>query len=119
SLADFIYGLDSGFWTARCLHVVAELGVADHIGDDAQTIINLANATGAEPNALGRVMRLLAMHDVFAGSAGQYRHTPASLLLRSDHPQSVRPWVRLHGSDIFWQCSGDLLTSVRTGATAM
>ena len=38
-----IQDLAVGYWASRCLHVVAELGVADALGDEGQT----AEALGA------------------------------------------------------------------------
>ena len=42
--------LTSAYWASRCLHVVAQLGVADHIGDTPQSTEALAKATN--PQAL-------------------------------------------------------------------
>jgi len=55
-----IMRLTTGCWTSRCLHVVAELGIADLICDQPQSTEALAKASGTQPNALYRVLRLLA-----------------------------------------------------------
>jgi hypothetical protein len=52
--------LSTDYILARCLHVVAELGVADALDDTPQATAALAAATGTHPGALGRVLRLLA-----------------------------------------------------------
>ena len=36
----------SGFWVARCVYVVAKLGIADLIKDESKTADELATATG-------------------------------------------------------------------------
>jgi hypothetical protein len=107
-----------GYCVARCLHVVVELGVADVLGDQPADAGSLAEAVGAHRDALARVLRLLAAHGVFESSHGRFRHTAASRLLRADHPDSMRPVVRLFGLPLFWDAYGVLGHSVRTGEPA-
>ena len=90
-----------GYCVARCLHVVAELGVADALGEQPTDAGTLATAVGAHRDALGRVLRLLAAHGVFELHQGRFRHTAASRLLREDHPDSMRAFVRLFGLPLF------------------
>jgi hypothetical protein len=100
---------------ARCLHVLAELGVADALGDAPATAAALAEATGANADALERMLRLAAAHGVFATDGDRYAHSPASRLLRSDHPESLRPLVRMRGSAAMWDGLTALPTIARTG----
>lgn len=44
-----------------------------------------------------------------------FHHSPASRLLRTDHPQSLRAFVRMFGSDIFWKVLESLEQSVKSG----
>lgn len=111
--------LATGYWESRCLHVIAALGVADHIGDGTGNPEALARAVGAHPGALARVLRALAAHGVFEEVAGGFRHTAASRLLRTDHPQSVRAFVGMMGMAVHWEAYGKLEHSVRTGESAM
>ena len=111
--------LATGYWASRCLHVVTELGVADHIGDGAESPEALATAVGAHPQALARVLRALAAHGLFEQVAEGFRHTPASRLLRTDHPQSLRSFVRMMGMPVHWEAYGKLEHSIRTGESAM
>jgi methyltransferase family protein len=60
-----IMQLTTSYWTSRCLHVVAELGIADLIGDQPQSTETLAKASGTQPNAIYRVLRLLASVGIF------------------------------------------------------
>jgi hypothetical protein len=46
---------------------------------------------------LVRVMRLLSAYGVFEASDGKFRHSPASRMLRTDHPQSMRDYVQKGG----------------------
>ena len=100
---------------ARCLHVVARLGVADALGDAPATAATLAACTGANADALERMLRLLCSYGVFAPTAGGFEHTPASRLLRGDHPQSLRAYAQLHGMTPFWNAFTDLERAARSG----
>ena len=102
----------------RCLHVVANLGVADALDDVPQSAEMLAEATGTHPEALARALRLLTANGVFEYRDGLFAHSPASRLLRSDHPQSMRQLARMFGLEAFWTMIGDLEYSIRTGLPA-
>jgi len=110
--------LTTCYWTSRCLHVVAELGVADLIGDQPQSTEALAKASGTQPRALYRVLRLLASVGIFKWEQGAWDQTEASCFLRSDHPGSLRDYVRMLGLPAFWSAFGDLDHSVRTSEPA-
>jgi len=56
-----IHDLAVAYWASRCLHVVAELGIADVLGDEPQTAHSLAQASGTHPQALHRVLRALCI----------------------------------------------------------
>lgn len=103
---------------SRALQVVAELGVADHMGEGAISADELAAACGANPDALDRVLRLLADCGFFAHDESGYRHNAQSVLLRSDHPGSLRAFAQMQGLPMFHNTYGHLDHSVRTGAPA-
>lgn len=108
-----------GYCLPRCLHVVADLGVADALDETPRTASDLAASVGAYPDALGRVLRLLAAHGVFEMQGGDtFGHSPASRLLKTDHPQSMRAFARMFGLPIFWATFEALEHSVRTGLPA-
>ena len=107
-----------GFTLPRALHVIAELGVADALDDAPLGVETLAVATGTNPGALGRVLRVLSAHGVFERQQGNYTHSPASRLLRSDHPQSMRSFVRMQGIPALWHIWEHFDHAVRTGRSA-
>lgn len=107
-----------GYCLPRCLHVVADLGIADMVDETPRTAADLAAAVGADPDALGRVLRLLAAHGVFESQGDKFRHSPASRLLRTDHPQSARALARMFGLQPNWAIFGALEHAVRTGLLA-
>jgi hypothetical protein len=102
----------------RCLHAVANLGVADALDEVPKSAEMLAEATGTHPEALARALRLLAANGVFEYRDGLFGHSDASRMLRSDHPQSMRELARMFGLNAFWTMIGDIEYSVRTGKPA-
>lgn len=107
--------MTAGYCVSRGLHVVANLAVADKLDETPRTATELAASVGAQPEALGRVLRLLSAHGVFESYGGKFRHSPASRMLRTDHPQSMRDYVRMFGLRPFWATFGEMEQSVRTG----
>jgi len=104
-----------GYCLSSCLHAVAKPGVADQLDQAPRTAGELAASVGVDAEALGRVLRLLSAHDVFESLNGKFGHSPASRMLRSDHPQSMRDYARLFGLPPFWAAFGEVEQSVRTG----
>jgi hypothetical protein len=111
--------ISGGYCLSRSVHVLAELNVADALGDAPQSAAELANALGADTDALFRVLRLASAHGVFEQEGDTFRHSPASRMLRSDHPQSMRAFVRMFGLAINWDAYRELEYSVKTGHRAM
>ncbi|HEX4978543.1 MAG TPA: methyltransferase [Acidimicrobiales bacterium] len=100
---------------ARCLHVVAAIGVADAVDSHGAELGDLAAKLDVDADALGRVLRALAGHGVFEVDLPAVRHTEASLLLRSDHPMSMRAFAQMMGLPLAWESAGSLRTTVETG----
>ena len=77
-------GLISGYWVSQAIGVVAKLGVADQLSQGPRASDDVARIVGAEPQALYRVLRLLASLDVFAEVAPRtFGLTPLGETLRS------------------------------------
>jgi hypothetical protein len=117
--AETLMQISGGYSLSRCLHVVADLGVADALDDQPRTAAALAESTGTNADALNRVLRLLSCHGIFESQGGKFAHTPTSRLLRSDHPRSMRSFVRMIGLPVNWAAYGKLDHTVRTGQSAM
>jgi hypothetical protein len=116
--AETILVLSTAYWASRCLHVVAEFGIADALGDEAQTAAALAAKTATNPDALHRILRSLANHGVFVLKDGRFSHNPASRLLRSDDRASMRSLARMMGLDFHWDVYRELSHSLKTGESA-
>lgn len=108
----------SGAWVTQMMVVAAELSLADALGEGERSVEELAERTGTHAETLFRLLRALASVGIFAET--QPRHfvlTPLAELLRSDHPQSLRQFVRHMGGELYRSWDG-LLESVRTGEPA-
>jgi hypothetical protein len=114
-----LWQLATGHFLPRCLHVVAELGIADHLGDTPATAASLAAAAGVDADALERMLRLLEVAGVFEARGPSWAHTELSRMIRSDHPQSMRPFIRMIGGRVQWSAAGELAHAGRTGEAAI
>jgi len=109
-------GLITGYWVSQAVGVVALLGVADQLGEGPRGSDELARAVGADPQALYRVLRLLASLGVFAEVApDSFALTPLGETLRSDSPGSVRNFAITETAPGHWLPWGRLHESVRSG----
>ncbi len=115
---EIVWTITNNVLASRALHVVAELGVADHIDDQVVIVKQLAAACEADPDGLDRVLRLLTAHGIFERHGDGYGHTDASRLLRGDHPMSMRAFPRMMGMPAIRACFDNLEHSVRTGSPA-
>ena len=112
---DLVQQLAASHYLVRALHVAAELGLADAVSGDSTAIVPLATRVGADPDALRRLLTLLASRGIFEIDGGHIGHTPASELLRRDHPQSLLAFVRMFGQSIHWRSAGELRHAIATG----
>ena len=111
--------LGEGFQIAQGVSVMARLGIADLLADDARTSDELAALAGADPGALYRLLRALATVGVLVEEDGRrFSLTAVGEGLRTDVEGSLNGWVAFIGSPLLWQAWGDLEHSVRTGANA-
>jgi hypothetical protein len=108
--------LSCGHVLSRALHVVAELGVADLLGDEPRSTADLAGAGAWDADALHRVLRLLESREIFRlDGRGRWVHTPLSRQLRSDDPASQRGLVRMNGTPFGWESVTGLHHTIETG----
>jgi hypothetical protein len=104
---------------SAALYVAIVLNVADHLAAGPLDAAALARLTGANEDALFRVLRLLASLGVFA-EAGPRRFslTPAAELLRKDVPGSLRGMALFLPDPLHFRVYANLLDSVLTGSPA-
>ena len=113
-----VWTLINSHVVARCIHVIADVGVPDALDDEPASTDELAARTGMDADALARMLRLLSAHGLFAGGPDEWVHTPRSELLRSDHPQSLRSFARMIGTSS-WAAFTELAQPARTGRPAL
>lgn len=114
SLLQFI----NSFQISQCLYVAAELGIADLLKEGSRHYETLAKASGANPDALFRMLRVLASAGILNRLEGDsFELNELSEYLRRDAPGSLRAWAVLAEQQIYptWN---HLMHSVKTGAPA-
>ncbi len=114
-----IWETSNAIVASRALHVVAELGVADHVREQSVSVATIAAECEVDPRSLDRVLRLLSSIGLFARRPDGYAHTDASLLLRSDAPGSMRAFARMTNLRLINEAFTELLHSVRSGEPAV
>ena len=108
-------GLITGYWISQAVGVVATLGVADQLANGPRTCDDCSGSRRG-PQALYRVLRLLASIGVFAQDAPRsFELTALGETLRSDTPGSVRNFAITETAPGHWLPWGRLAESVRTG----
>ena len=112
--AQTLLTLTTGYWVSRCLHVAAELGVSDVLGDEPQAAEALAGAFGVQADPLGRVLRCLANHGVFAMTGERFIHNGPRGCCERRPAVPARPG-RMMGLKMHWDAYGELEQAVRTG----
>jgi SAM-dependent methyltransferase len=101
---------------SRCVSIAAELAIADLLADGPKDIVILARATETNPDALHRVLRLLAAVGVFAELPDRtFNNNALSETLSTNSNRSLRHYARWFGRDLHWRIWSGLEYSVRTG----
>jgi len=99
---------------------IAELGVFDALSDEPQRVEDLAATVGANTDALRRVLRFLSSYGFFIADAdGRFRHSALSQVLRADHPQSQRAFLRLEAMPLRKSIVEAIGHTLRTGRAAV
>jgi len=87
--------LASGAWVQQMLHGAAALGLVDQLASGTQAVEELADACGADRDALLRLMRGLASLGLCEETAPRrFAPTPMASLLRAQPPSARRQFSR-------------------------
>lgn len=109
----------NAFLTVQALHTAAVLGLADLIPPEGSTTSELADSTGTNPDALNRLLRMLAANGLFRETAERrFLLTPLGRTLASTGDASVRDWALFVGAPEMWQVWSGMSESVRSGQAA-
>ncbi|OBA72290.1 hydroxyneurosporene methyltransferase [Mycobacterium sp. 1554424.7] len=121
--AEAIQELVLAAWVSQGITAVADLGVADALAAGPLPIDELAGKVGADPDALGRLLRALISKGIFARrDDGRYELTPLAEQLRSDVPASMAAMARFVGSRQHrehWSLLTDAIKTGRSGLPAL
>ena len=114
-----IMQVTTGYIASSALYVAMNLNIPDHLAKGPKSAEQLAKETGAKPDALNRVLRLLASLGLFEQvKPGTYGLTPASQMLRKDAPGSMRGMALFLPDPMHLRIYANLMHSVTTGEPA-
>jgi hypothetical protein len=115
---ELVARLMDGYLSTQLLYVAARLGVADLLATGSRSIAELAAAAGAEPSALYRILRGLAIIGIVdEDSERRFALTEAGRYLQSDIEQSLRGAVLSRG-ELYYHAASGLLETARSGGAA-
>lgn len=105
-------------FTPMAVRVAATLRLADHVAAGADAVPALAERTGADPDALGRLVdHLVAVGVLERRGTGALALTELGDQLRAEHPGDGRAWLDIEGPVGRAELAAlRLLDAVRTGA---
>ena len=93
--------IGSAFWQSRVLYVAAQLDIATVLGDEPLVADEIAVHVSAEPDAIYRLLRMLAAMGVFKETRPRvFANNRLSAYLREDNPNNVRAMILMHNSDV-------------------
>jgi hypothetical protein len=111
--------LINGFQISQAIYVAACLRIADHLGDSARSIDDLAAISNSHAAPLYRLLRVLAAAGVLQEDGDRrFQLTTIGECLRSGAVGSRSAWAELIGRPYVWQAWGHLLHTTRSGETA-
>jgi O-methyltransferase/methyltransferase family protein len=118
--AEQVLQVAMGYMASSALYVAITLNIPDHLAGGSKDVAELARATGANEDALCRILRLLVSLGIFA-EAGPRRFAlnPAADLLRKDAPGSLRGMAVFLPDPFHFRVYADLMHSVMTGKPAV
>jgi hypothetical protein len=113
-----LHHLMAGQGISSAIYVAAELNLADLLAAGPQTSTTLAQQTQTHPQALYRLLRTLASVGLLTEvEPGAFALTALGVLLKTDHPMSMRALTRYGGSWMQRQRWGALRRAVETGGS--
>lgn len=91
--------IGSAFWQSRVLHVATHMDIACALGDESLAVEDIAARVSAHPDAVFRLLRMLAAMGVFEEvSPRLFKNNGLSAYLREDNPKNVRAMILMHNS---------------------
>lgn len=107
----------TGCLPTQAVYAAAKLNIADQLASGPQSIEQLAKQSGANGEALYRLLRTLSSVGIFTETqARTFALTPMGELLRSNIPGSQHAFALMMG-DYCYKAIGEMHYSVKTGRT--
>lgn len=114
-----VFQLATGYIVSTALYAAVKLGIADHLAAGPQTAADLAKETGADEDALFRVLRLLASAGVFEEIAPRtFANNLAAQTLRRGAPGSTYHMALWMADPLHLRVYANAMHSVMTGQPA-
>ena len=107
-----------GFIVSQTVCAVSRVGIPDLLAHGPRDVAGLAEASGTDPGALARFLRVLAAEEILVEvEPGVYALSPTGELLRGDIPGSLRHFTELMSAEAYtvWGAAED---SLRGGGPA-
>jgi hypothetical protein len=113
-----LFSIMTGGLLAQACYAVAKLGVPDLLADGPRDVDGLAAASGSDPRALRRILRVLSAAGLFQETApGSFALTATGALLCSNARGSSRPVAVMLGEEVH-RASGEIVHTLRSGQPA-
>lgn len=114
---EVIFQMALTFGVSQSLLLIAQLGIADVLEDDAKHYEELASATHTHAKSLYRMLRALSSLNVFEETQpGYFKLTPLAACLQNKETHSMRHFLLFLGQ--VYACWGDGMETLRTGQNA-
>lgn len=121
--------LAKGQLISQGIAIVTKLRIPDYLKDGSMTVNELADATNVNPDALYRLLRMLASVDIFReinkskqdksstrnNETKSFQLTSTASLLCTDTKNSIRDFALLFGLDSFNKATINLYYAIETG----
>jgi hypothetical protein len=104
-----------GYIPTRVIYVAAKLELADRVGDNGASAQELAQKLNVHPEALYRLMRVLAgLGVLYQDENDRFFVTPFGETLRKASPQSVRDYA-IYSHEFVYEAFRGIMDSIRSG----
>jgi SAM-dependent methyltransferase len=113
-----LYEHFQNFWLMPAIYVAAELNIAERLRTGPKTAAQLAAESGADADALYRVLRALANHGIFREKKNRHFELTATARGLLDQEGSLRNMILHHLGRVNRETVWDLLHTVKTGQDA-
>ena len=115
-----VFQIALGYIASTALYAAVKLEIADQLAGGPRPVADLARSTGANEDALYRVLRLLASLGIFEEtSPRQFANTAPSSTMRAGIPGSVHDMALFLADPLHFRVYADAMHSVTTGQPAI